>query len=56
MSTSESIIRELVDEHGINSVAVPCPYCLRRLNSSSCSVCQGTGKIQYGINDVELLG
>lgn len=51
MTTSESIIRELVDEHGINSVAVPCPVC-HPMHLSDCNVCQGARKIQYGINDM----
>jgi DnaJ-class molecular chaperone len=57
MVTSKSIIEELVKEHGINSIAVPCPVCQRDgLNSyekSGCPICHGAGKIQYGIYDAE---
>jgi DnaJ-class molecular chaperone len=59
MVTSESIIEELVKEHGINSIAVPCPVChgpgLNSFEKSGCPVCQGCGKVQYGINELEFL-
>jgi len=57
MSTSESIIRELVTEHGVNSIAVPCPVCrsgpLDSYVRSYCPFCHGDGKLQMDINKVE---
>jgi len=52
MTDSESIIRELVEMHGINSITVPCPVC-HPMHLSDCNVCGGTGKVQYGIDNVE---
>lgn len=57
MVTSESIIQELKREHGINSVAVPCPCCCDRLRvpaKPDCPACNGSGSVQYGIDDLEV--
>jgi hypothetical protein len=57
---SETIIRELVDEHGITSVVLRCP-CACDANSpngkpkADCEYCNGDGKVQYGIDEVEFL-
>ena len=42
MTDDESIIQELRDEHGIMAVVLRCP-------------CSCDGKIQYGIDEVELI-
>ena len=60
MVTSESILQELRETHGVNSVALRCP-CACEANSltghpvKDCPYCYGEGKIQYGIDEVEFL-
>lgn len=56
MTTSKSIIEELKREHGITSIAVPCPCtCGHPMPADKdCPYCYGEGKIQYGIDDVEV--
>ncbi len=53
LTTSESIIEELKREHGVNSIAVPCPGC-HPMKLETCPYCHGCGKIQYGIDDLEV--
>jgi len=58
MTDSESIIRELITEHGVNSIAVPCPNCIfKNLHAvnPNCLFCHGDGKLQVDINKVEFL-
>lgn len=58
MTTSESIIHELMDEHDVTIVILRCP-CACDANSDTghpvkdCPYCHGEGKIQYGIEEVE---
>jgi hypothetical protein len=58
MTDSESIVKDLIEEHGINSFVVVCP-CTCDANSETghpvkdCPYCHGEGKIQYGIDEVE---
>lgn len=57
-SSSESIIEELCNDHGITTVVVRCP-CACNANSltghpvKNCPYCHGEGGIQYGIDEVE---
>jgi hypothetical protein len=59
VTPNDSIIDELREEHAIMSVTLPCP-CTTDANSATpgnpkpyCEFCKGTGKIEYGINEVE---
>ena len=55
---SETIIKELRDEHGITSMVLRCP-CACNVNSLNgkpkpdCPYCSGEGTVQYGIDEME---
>jgi hypothetical protein len=52
---SESIVQELKEEHRVMSATVPCP-CRDDTTGHTdpnCPGCAGTGKLMYGIDEVE---
>jgi len=57
---SQSLIGELRDEHGVLSAVLRCPCCcdansLTGIPVKNCPYCNGEGKIQYGIDEVEFV-
>ena len=60
VTDNDSIIQELKDDHGIMSVVLRCP-CSCDANTGTgipnpaCPYCNGDGKIQYGIDELEFM-
>ena len=60
VTDNDSIIRELKDDHGIMSAVLRCPCSCDANNGTgipnpACPYCNGDGKIQYGIDELEFM-